>query len=1178
MAIKQLTPPQKDAVNAKGAVVVTAAAGSGKTAVLVERVIHLLCREEEPVSADRLLIVTFTRAAAAELRMRLEKRIASECSENPSNMHLQKQRLLLSAADICTIDSFCIKLIREHFQLLEILPDFKIADESQATKLRSRAVNTVFKRHYDNNDEDFSDFLRSMDSVYSDSNAADAVLRLYDYSQSLPFYNEWFKKILNSYNAENFEKSVFCEYLFNIIIQRSESYITQLGQLKRGISGDDYLTDKYFEIFFSAEKLLLNAVSAAEEHNYVKLHNLIVSVDFPVIRAVGKKCDQQLLAVCRSFYKGVRNLFADYRALLYQEYDDIKIQTKKCQSLISVLINLTNEFEAEYHDCLRAKGLMTFALAEQTALKLLCNIENNKMVLSKTAASVCERYDEVMVDEFQDVNDLQNLFFEIVSDNGKKLFTVGDAKQSIYGFRGANPSNFIKRSENAQFFSHDLEPDVLKRIVLSNNFRSRSEICNFINGFFSLTMSKQFGSLNYDSNEMLYPAAEFKESSHPKVCAVFKPAEDKSPTDTEAEAVALHIERLCAGDPFLSGENNGLRKANYSDIAVLARKTTGFYKLAQALSNKGIPVSIGIGDFFKTAEIKTIRSLISAIDKPMRDLPLLAAAMSVIGGISADKLARLRLEDKSKRIYSLIRIAAKQGDLQCEKFVLTLSDYRTKAICMSVGDLVHYILQSSGYYYLVSAMPDPKRRIANLELFEELANGYSEEISGDISGFLRYLDYLENSQTVKSQSVTSENSVKLMTIHSSKGLQFPCVVLMGCGSPFSTKDTTENLTLNDTFGLALSFVDDEKNRRTVPFEKRIMNEYILQKQHEEELRLLYVAMTRAEESLSFVFCNKFSKSFKEKSAEFFDTLQTDGKFSFNKVNSAGNYASWLLPYILILPSAGQLREHFEISDIPVPLVLSDIKADINIIFEDDEDLNTINCILPQQAPEIKSDENILKKIEETFSYEYPFKALNTVISKTSVSQLTKSSINRDFCAVARPAFLSKAGLTPTERGTALHKFMQYADFKAAVHDLDSEIDRLEKMEFLSKAETDSLSRQAIERFLDTKIFKRMLKSENIYREQRFLLEVAAGKIYSNIQPELRDKKIIVQGAIDCMFKENEKIVLIDFKTDRTKNKDYLLSHYSEQLKMYKAAAQAIFGLPVEECYIYSLYLNEWIKV
>ncbi len=1175
MAIKW-TNSQLDAINAKGSVIVTAAAGSGKTAVLVERVIERLCDDENPVSADRLLIVTFTKAAAAEMRQRIEKRLSQKIDEQPNNTNLLRQQLLISSADICTIDSFCIKLLRSYFSELGISPDFKIADPIIEEKIKRKTAEGIFNKRFEATDKEFISFLNAFDSTYGEQNAISALLELYKFTSILPQSNRWIERVKASYSVTDAKESEFFKAVIGWMLNDLPNVIKEFKIGIEETEQDPLLYEKIGELQSTFYDYLCSLNEACLSYDYNAVCALIKNppASFPSLRS--PKYDAEILINAKTSYKQAENWVAGWQNCF--AFDDTAFlkELVSVKPVIDMLCDLHQEFSFAYREELDKRSFLTFSLVEQLALSLLTK-ENEKgdLVPSKLAEDIISLYDEVMVDEFQDVNNLQSYLFNIISDNGKKLFVVGDAKQSIYGFRGANPEHFLNKSNSADIFNEDIPKDTLKRVILSKNFRSRKQICEFVNEFFKLLMSKDFGGITYDENEALNNGATFTQNNLPAIEGhLLTSAEELSSAESEAVFVANYIKNTVAEPPFLRGKDNTLRQANYGDFAILLRKSFNFSVFVKTFKEFDIPVSLGYGDFFKTAEIKMIISFLKAISNPLDDMNLLGVLMSLIFGFAETEVALLKADSSFDRFYHAI---LKSEDKKCKFFVERFNFWRKKSASMSVGDFVSFLIADSNLNSLVLSMDEGERRLNNLLLFEELAAGYPDDVTEDISGFLNFLEFLKEAGDIKSQSSKNNNSVRLMTMHMSKGLQFPITIIGDSFGMFSRRETTQDIAFHNGLGIVINPVDDENNIKVKTTQKEIVNSALLRKQWEEELRLLYVAMTRAEERLVFVLtASSFKTKIKTACGRVLSGVGDNGVLNSAIAKDCNSIGDWLLIFLLLLPQSNDLWKEADLTRPKNRLKNLESQVVINKAFA--EEIYNTDYADDKSIEKSIATNDYTAELGDIFKYKYPFEELREIEIKTSVSALTKRSAGREFCATSKPAFLSSGGLTPTERGTALHKFMQYADFNLAKINAKAEIERLYEYEYISRAEADAIDINRVEKFIKSDIFARILKAGKLYREQRFMLSVKAGELYNNLSDFAKDKSVIVQGAVDCMFVENNSIVLIDFKTDRTNDEEFLLKHYAEQLKTYCRAAEKMLGLSVSECYIYSLHMSKKIEV
>ena len=1170
------TDSQKDAINSKGSVIVTAAAGSGKTAVLVERVIKLLCDENNPVSADRILIVTFTNAAAAEMKGRIEKRLAQECEKHPENINLLKQQLIIQSADICTIDSFCIRLVRNYANILKIPSDFKIADDSVSQKIAEDVLSEIFSEKFEEGNDEFVKFLSSINSVYGDGAGKEAIKNLYRFCSKMPYPEEWLHNCVKNYDFDSNNENKYTNCIFEKFISELTKACGSIADIKSEICLDELLKEKVDPSALMLEDVLNKLLKQCKAKEWDLVFELL-RFDMPAFPRLrkGTKYNDDILEFSKEAFNSVIKVIKKYKNIFCVDFKGLKSEFYKQKSVISQMSDLCTEFSDRYLKEHIKKSVLTFEQIEKFAFKLLtAPYEQNEE--GSILKEIVSRYDDVLVDEYQDVNSLQNELFNIISDNSKKLFTVGDAKQSIYRFRGTDPMFFINRQKSAEKYSPELSNESLKRIILSKNFRSKKGICNFTNGLFYEIMSEDLGSIDYNEDEFLYTVDESDDIDSDVHVQIIELKDDKKPTEAEAEYIADYIYSSINGRVNNKTNLSDISDKNpkYSDFAILGRNGTNFKKYCDALKKRGIPVSLGGGDYFKTTEIMTITALLKSIASPMDDIALLSTMMSPIFGFTADELAAIKT-NKKERLFSAVAACKTE---KCINFLKTLSEYKNKSVCMPVSQVIYYILETSGYYQMVSAMNDGKRRTGNLQMLISMAEGFSGDTAGDLSDFLRYLEYIKTTNKTTSATVNDSNSVNIITIHASKGLQFPVCFLAGSTSYFNSNENKSDILYSDNLGIALNIFDDEANKKTETVSRKLIVNENLALRCGEEQRLLYVALTRAEKKMIIpIPLSSPEKRFIKEIKAVSSGISENGRLKPETVLECKSYSDMILKYIVTLPAILKICDDYDICNQQLYSINNrGCSENISISLSDgvfETNSETEAPLLPE-----KPDKNYMEYIKTVFEYKYPYEDLRKIQAKTSVSSLTKNESSYEYCAVQRPGFLSNIGLTPTERGTALHKFMQFADFKSASNNIQNEIKRLENEKFISMPEAEAIDIKRVEAFFNTEIFKRLLKSRRVLKEQRFMTSVKAGEIYDNLDSNLSKLSVIVQGAVDCMFFEDDEIVLIDFKTDKTKSEDYLLEHYSEQLRFYSSAVKKMFELPVKECYIYSINMDKFIPV
>ncbi len=1151
------TDEQRLAINEKGNVLVSAAAGSGKTAVLVERVVRQLTDEQNPIDADKLLIVTFTNAAAAEMRTRIELRLEAECRANPDNIGLLKQRQLLSSAKICTIDSFCIDLVRENFESLGVSPDFKISDQNSLTPVNEHVLSGILNEYYEKKDPVFYRLLDLIGTEYDDGNFSAYILDMYNYSRQLANPTEWFDSLSELYSPEGFNpQNKWYSYALNRAEQKAQDMQRVCALVLDNLVTDQDLYDKYGHCFETIAEQLNSLLIAVKNQSFEEVYKVLSEFSAPKIPST-RKFAEKLAKTGRDYcIASIDKL----QKLFYTGEEDIKEQLKSIyeptKRLSEILKELDSRLFAEYLN----RNTLTFHNTEHLALKLLS---------SEQSTELQDRYVEVCVDEYQDTNDLQDSLFYVLSGNGKRLFAVGDVKQSIYGFRGAKPENFLNKINSANTVDKAKENEP-KKIILGKNFRSRPEICEFINFFFKSVMTAKTGNLVYNEEEKLISAAVYPETTDiPVSIDIINPM--LSETDalkTEAGQIAEYIKKVMAGGECIRETEDTLRKAKYSDFAILLRYTKNKAEIiAKELEKRGIPVNYSAEEYAETTEISVFLSLLKVIDNPESDIELLAVLMSPIFGFTADETANLRIKRRKGSLYSALVFAAENGDSHAKSALEDLEKYRILSVTLALPRLISRLLSITDYLNTVSALKDGGRRRGNLLLLIDYAEKYNAENGGGLGGFVNYI--LKQSENgIKSAATLSEgDTVKIMTIHSSKGLQFPVCIVATAANSFSNKESRSTALYTADLGIGYRYFDEEKQQKLTTIGREVILDMDKQSSLEEELRLLYVAMTRAEDKLHFtaVVPKKFD-----------DNLKGDG-YSLalaeykpeNLLEDQNSYFRWLLFVLMLHPDGGVLREE--------GIGINSLKTNSRVV---------INKIIPTveteeiavaEKEEVTIDANLANAIKEAVSFKYPFEELLEIEAKASVSVLANKAESDKYAFSARPAFMSDGGITPAERGTATHKIIEFIDFDKT-NDLEAEIDRLYEWQFITEREANAVNREQLKSFFESDIFARIKAADNVEREMRFITEMPVSRLNSQLSDSLVNENIIIQGAVDLCFEEAGEIVVLDFKTDRTDNPESLREAYGEQLSIYAKACEKIFEKRVKQKIIYSFSLSKEIEI
>lgn len=1166
MAFKP-TKAQEKAIKEKGNILVSAAAGSGKTAVLVERVISQLCDPVNPVRADELLIVTFTNAAAAEMRSRIENRLDEECRKNPQNTSLLLQKQLLFNAKICTIDSFCIDLVRENFEKLDISPDFKIGDENQLRLINENVLYSIINRYFEEGSSEFSELLDVVGAEFDERNFAELIFSVYNFTRQMPFPGKWFNSILEYYNQGVFSKeNIWYKYAFERAVETVKSMQLLIENALSMIEYDEKTVKSYSPIFIDAKNQISLLCDAAHSNDWDEFYNALEGYSLLKIPSVKGYSEVSQIVAAKDIYKYLNGKAVEkLKSLFYANFEFINSQFEKLYPSLKLFTDILKEFEEKLFEAYKQENVFTFHNTEHLALQLLCREVDGQIVVNPDACELLDQFKEVLVDEYQDTNDLQNMLFYVLSNYEKKLFVVGDVKQSIYAFRGANPINFLTK-KNSYTAIEEAKEDTPKKIILGNNFRSCSEVCDFVNFFFKLFMQKETGNIIYSEEEELIPAAVFPSTDKPAVRFDIVDCNscEESTAVLEARNVARFIKETIEGPECIKSDDTTLRKATYGDFTILLRNFTNTSsKFINELKSQGIPINLSMGSFSESLEVSVFLSLLKVIDNPQNDIDLLTVLMSPIFGFTADDMAEIRGNKKDGNLYSSIIFAANSGNQLCKDFLNRLETFRMHSVTLPLPKLIMWLLTETEYINIVTTMSEGEKRRNNLLMLCDFAVSFISDKNGSIAAFADHISKLKTS----SASLTSGDAVNIMTMHSSKGLQFPICILASTATRFFDSESREVAAYSTKFGFGIKYFDEDYHEKFTTISREVILDDSKSSSLEEELRLFYVGMTRAQDKLYF------SASF----SNFDNALE---KYNNMLISSDGNIEKWLFS------RTNSYTDWLILASLLHPCSKDNIGKGNNIIANETDSFIEINVVsgdslLPQKVylsdEVIESDEQFIQSVKQNFSYEYPYKALSEIRSKVSVSVLANKAESEKFAFTAKPSFMSQNGMSATGRGTAMHKVMQFFDFLNA-DNIDSEIERLYEWQFISESEKDSLNKEAINNFFESDIFKRIKRSERLEREMRFLTEIPAKSIDNTLPDNFDNEMIVVQGAVDICFIENGQLVILDFKTDRVDSIEELRNSYSEQLNVYAMACEKIFGIPVKEKIIYSFEKSDTISI
>lgn len=1181
MGVKWTTDQQHAIECCKGSVLVSAAAGSGKTTVLVERVIRRLTDEDNPCSAEDLLIVTFTRAATAQMREKIGAAILKRLSEDPTDRHLRRQYMLLPFAKICTIDSFCNDLVRENFHALGISPDYSLLDNETAVIMKNDVCEAMLERAYEeDSDGSFSGLSDMISSGSSDEDFAKLIIKMYDISTAYPFPDLWLDSLIEEYSQPDINKSCWGGIIKKYVCDMLDYCVSSSNDMMAAMESDSIVADAYGAAVQSdinmyaelREKVNRDWDEALEAFNTVKYMGL---------GRVPKGYESETKNAVMTARKKLKDLLKKVPNIMCVSSGEHSEDVRLMRGPVTKLIELVKQFGREYSAEKDKMNSADFSDILHRALNLLA-VSDGRGGYIKTdlARELSSHYVEILVDEYQDINEAQDMIFKAISADENNLFTVGDVKQSIYRFRQAMPEIFLRRRSTTHSFESGKYP---LGITLGSNFRSRVGVTSCVNYIFRQLMSTEAGELEYDDSEALNAAAKYPERDTPD-CELHVVTDKGNKADTlEAQAryVARYIDRTVREGKMLVTKGGALHPASYGDFCILLRTAKNVSSVyANALSERGIPVfSPETGGFFEAAEISFILSLLRVLDNPVQDIPLAAVMLSPLFGFSAGELADIRASAKERLeagetepLYRSVTASADEGDEKAAAFLKKIESLRRLSLTLSAGELVRRVCEETGFDAIAGAMPDGERRRLNIGLLCDYAEKYEAAGNLGLSGFIRFIDKVaRTSGDLATAARPSENAdiVRIMTVHQSKGLEFPICILADMQHAFNERDNTESVLISSSAGLGMKrrtedgiSVYDTASRRAAVITSERMG-------RSEEMRVLYVALTRAKENLVMVTSVPNPEKGLAKVAVECGIGERANPFAVLRMN---NFSDLVLTALMRHPAADELRK---LSGVDVPIFLPEKdRFKLKVVVSDSESFMTESA----NEQKIAAKPVFFDEVCERLDYSDPRSVLSSVPAKRAASDGSERGINREYFASSRPAFMSSGGLTPAQRGTATHKFMQFSDYAAARADIESELARLVDGGFLSEDEGKAVNVSAAKRFFMSSLAERIFASDNVMREKKFAALFPAKFFYPELTGEAAEEKIVVQGIADCVFVEDEKLVIVDYKTDTGVDAEALLDRYSAQLGIYREALSQALRMPVKETLLYSFFMNSTVKV
>lgn len=1265
----QFTEEQQQVIDSRREnLLVSAAAGSGKTAVLVERILQRILDEKEPVDIDRMLIVTFTNAAAAEMRERISLAISAALEAHPDSVHLQRQSTLVHSAQIMTIDSFCLFIIRNNFNDIGLDPAFRVADEGEVRLLEEDIMARLLEKEFAEGRDAFLNCVETYSTNGREQALEECITGLYHYALSDPFPEVWLEKCKTDYGihtVEELEQSSFAglakEFGTLTVAGCREQIQAALALCNR--PDGPYMYGEALEQDLELLERLSGCNSLAEWH---------AALGGMAFKTLSAKKDTSVNQGLREQAKELRNQYKaslqDLRDKYFaKEPEQVVEQCELCSPAVSELLDLTLKFKTAMDAGKRERGILDFSDMEHLALEILVErkvTENGSVEIhpSKTAEDYRDFYEEIMIDEYQDSNLVQEYLLSSIAKEDNR-FMVGDVKQSIYKFRQARPELFLEKME--RYGKEEESPN--RMISLHKNFRSRAEVLDAVNFCFDKIMAPAVGGINYTEAEALYLGADYPEELQfgtyatevlliPK--ATGEEQEDLSSQEKEAAVIAGKIREMVGHFPVTDKETGQLRPARYRDAVILLRSGTGYEDaLRTILEQEGIPAYItSKTGYFMTTEIRTILQVLRVWDNPLQDIPLYGVLTSVFGGFSEEEIAQIRgvtTSPDGRRKVALYESLKRYGEPAAEKengdsesadtgavsgeqmdaawnpelaekvteFLNWLALWRERTTYMPIHELLQTLFRESHYLQYVTALPAGEKRRANVELLMEKANAFEKTSFYGLFHFIRYLEKIEKYQVDYGEAETlDENAdlVRIMTIHKSKGLEFPICFVAGLSKRFNMRDTTKMLLTDPDMGVGTDAVDLERRTFQKTMRKSVMAAKMQIDSLGEELRVLYVAMTRAKEKLILTGIVEGQDKWKKQLAKAVQGAETEGKLNFQTLTKASCFLDYLLPVLCTHPAFARILQEAEL-ELPGGAVTEDgafpkltVKVmdmpelaarEVNRELTRLEERTALQDVVRGKTELSGQEQQLLEELRIRFSWNYPHANLANLYTKTTVSELKKAAMSalaekedESFHAFKEeevvpyvPGFMrQEEKVSGTTRGSAFHKVLELlplTDFLELMEQGDLQklqaavvqtMDALATDGKLTREFREAVNPGKIAHFLQSRLALRMAQAQKrgqLYREQPFVLGVPADRLGAEFPHE---EMVLVQGIIDVCFEEEGKMILADYKTDVVEKPVELVERYRTQLAYYAEALQRLMGMEVAEQMIYSFHFEKEI--
>ena len=1216
MADVKWTKEQQDAIYEKGTnILVAAAAGSGKTAVLVERIINKVINEN--IDIDKILVVTFTNAAASEMRERILEAIYKKMEEFPDNKNLQRQIILISKASICTIDSFCLDIIRNNFFEIDTSANFRVADTTEIELLKQEVLEDIFEDKYLNEDKCFLKLINTYTTYRDDEPLKELLLNIYKYIQSSPFPIEWLSEKVEMFNLkekinQDFSKTIWGEILLNTLKEELSDYIITLKKVSKDLSKYEELIK--FKIVIDEDIINLEYVQEnldSWDNAYDKANNLKWST-WPT----DKKITLDEKDNAKNIRDSVKKKFnTSISKILLYDSNEANENIYNMYDILKSIQQLIQEFADKFAIRKKEKNIVDFNDIEHFALNILLKHENKEIIQTDVAKKYQQKYVEIAIDEYQDSNLVQEYILTSVS-RGNNIFMVGDVKQSIYKFRQAMPELFLNKYEKYEVKGNDISNG--EKIQLFKNFRSRSNILDVTNMIFENIMSKKLGDIQYNTTEFLNLGADYKNPEGNIDFAgktelhiidlkeaeinIFKDDEEDSESENkeriedvvlEAKFVATKIRELINSNYMVFDKKiKDYRKVTYKDIVILLRATSVTAPIYEnEIAKFNLPVFSDVSsEYLESIEIQTIMSVLKVIDNPMQDIPLVTVLRSSIAGFSDNDLVEIRLKNKNQSFYQSLKQYDNDEKLKekIDRFLSNIKRWQAQEKYMPLDELIWQIYLDTGFYNYVTLMPNGALRQANLKMLFERAKQYESASFKGLFNFISFIDKLHtNSGDLSSAKLIGENEnvIRIMSIHKSKGLEFPIVYLCGTGKQFNMQDLNKNILLHQNIGIGPKYINNERSIEYNTLAKEAIKIQTKIESLSEEMRVLYVALTRAKEKLIITGIVKdVDKSFKEKQ----DLIEMYKNIENTKLNEAvlkryKTYIDWII--LVYFNNSNIIKDYIDLqvhkkTDLLKQFEQKSEKVKNRNIYEE----------LKEKSKNVKEED--IENLKNKLSWIYGYMDSIIIPTKTSVTKIKQAENNENIpeleeilnnkkytSEIAKPKFLNEEQkISSAQKGTLMHLCFQRLNEKNSYtyDSLKEFIQDMVNKDIITKLEAETINVNTLLEYTKSNLWNEIKCAKQVYKEQPFYINLQAKDIYNNSS----DDNILVQGIIDLYYiSKDGKIILVDYKTDRVNNgeEDILVQKYKSQLDIYTKALEKSLNKLVDEKYIYSVALNKMIQ-